>query len=291
MKRLIITILTVLSHLLINAQQINSITVSYQSSNQIMISSVYIGDNSTIIDFKYTIQDGNERPHLVKIGLETFYIEINQKKYKLKETIGISNNRFNNHQYEPGQVLTFSAIFDPIPSNTIFFNLIEGIGGTWNFYGVSLNSNEICQINVDEGRINGYDISNQNAEYKEKVSFQIINKHLYMQNIHTSKKTIDWGRLEITQLIRKTDEKYQYDEYTCKWTPQSTYNDKSEAIPVVLIYIDKYQVAQINIATDAGVISFVGKAQGNINQLKQFIINKPRVSQKSHRRQLTKKRN
>lgn len=67
------------------------------------------------------------------------YIRIGNRKYKLRSTYGIaSTDRVTLCQ--PGQLLEFTAIFDPIPDKERDnFDLIEGIDGTWNFYKVSIS--------------------------------------------------------------------------------------------------------------------------------------------------------
>lgn len=67
------------------------------------------------------------------------YIRIGKRKYRLQNTYGIaSTDRVTFCQ--PGQLLEFSAIFEPIPDKERDnFDLIEGIDGTWNFYKVSIS--------------------------------------------------------------------------------------------------------------------------------------------------------
>lgn len=67
------------------------------------------------------------------------YIRIGKRKYRLQNTYGIaSTDRVTFCQ--PGQLLEFSAIFEPIPDKERDnFDLIEGIDGTWNFYKISIS--------------------------------------------------------------------------------------------------------------------------------------------------------
>ena len=123
------------------AQSYSKIDYPYVGSSSVdyvYIKSLEFTDNYTRVDF-ITCYKGNY-VFLEKPGQRNaMYIRIGNKKYKLQSTYGIASaDRVTICQ--PGQLLEFTAFFDPIPEKERDnFDLIEGIDGGWNFYGVSIS--------------------------------------------------------------------------------------------------------------------------------------------------------
>lgn len=112
--------------------------VDKSTVDYVYIKTLEFTSNYTRIDF-ITCYKGNYI-FLEKPGQKNaMYIRIGNKKYKLQSTYGIaSTDRVTICQ--PGQLLEFTAFFDPIPDKERDnFDLIEGIDGTWNFYKVSIS--------------------------------------------------------------------------------------------------------------------------------------------------------
>ena len=112
--------------------------VTNATTDNVAIKAITFGRYETKIDFIacYTghyifLENAGQR--------NAMYIKIGKRKYNLQRTSGIaSTDRATICQ--PGQLLEFTAFFDPIPDHERDnFDLIEGIDGTWNFYKVSIS--------------------------------------------------------------------------------------------------------------------------------------------------------
>ena len=112
--------------------------VDKSTTDYVYIKCIELTGYQTRIDF-IACYSGNYI-FLEKVGeRNAMYIRIGSRKYKLRGTYGIaSTDRVTYCQ--PGDFLEFTAYFDPIPDNEREnFDLIEGIDGSWNFYGVSIS--------------------------------------------------------------------------------------------------------------------------------------------------------
>lgn len=117
--------------------------INSQSEKNLKIKKVERNSSSTIIEFEYTRTESEG----IYIYLSppnsdgAYYIQANGIKFLLLSTEGIANKDAVTIAY-PNKHVVFSAIFEPLPKSITKFDLIEGISGTWNFYGVDIsNSN------------------------------------------------------------------------------------------------------------------------------------------------------
>lgn len=112
--------------------------VGNSTTKDVYIKAITFRDTETRIDFitcytgHYIFLEGAGKRNAM-------YIRIGNRKYKLRRTFGIAEaDRITLCQ--PGKLLEFTAIFDPIPNKERDnFDLIEGIDGTWNYYKVSIS--------------------------------------------------------------------------------------------------------------------------------------------------------
>lgn len=112
--------------------------VGNSTTKDVYIKAITFRNTETRIDFitcytgHYIFLEGTGKRNAM-------YIRIGNRKYKLRSTYGIAEtDRVTLCQ--PGKLLEFTAIFDPIPNKERDnFDLIEGIDGTWNYYKVSIS--------------------------------------------------------------------------------------------------------------------------------------------------------
>lgn len=151
------------------AQTYNKIEYPYvgrSTIDYVCIKAITFSTYETRIDF-ISCYSGNYI-FLEKPGQRNaMYIKIGTRRYKLKNTYGIaSTDRITFCQ--PGQLLEFSAVFEPIPDKERDnFDLIEGFDGGWNFYTVSISKYLSRQKVPDLYAIGKRNWDEKN--YKEKV--------------------------------------------------------------------------------------------------------------------------
>lgn len=124
-----------------------------KTNEDVKIIKINRGDFSTTIDFEYV----NRESRAIYVFLSppntngAYDIRANGKNYKLLSTRGIGNADGITPAFQ-NKPVNFSATFEAIPKNITEFDLIEGTSGSWNFYGVQLNSNSSSSQNCDNIR-------------------------------------------------------------------------------------------------------------------------------------------
>ena len=113
----------------------------FQADKDIRITRVNLNNNYTTLYFEYVRGNSNDRYIYLAPpnSSEAYYIKVNGRKYKLITTSGIGS-RDGVTLSQKYVSIQFSATFEAIPKSTNSFDLIEGSLGSWNFYGVELNS-------------------------------------------------------------------------------------------------------------------------------------------------------
>lgn len=108
--------------------------------------------SNTIIRFKYI--NSSQKEHYILLNppnsSDAYFIQSNGMRFKLLKTEGIANKDQVTIAY-PNKPVMFSAFFEPLPSSIVKFDLIEGINGTWHFYGINLfeDSNSPIKSKID----------------------------------------------------------------------------------------------------------------------------------------------
>ncbi|MFZ4546537.1 MAG: hypothetical protein ACOYN4_03845 [Bacteroidales bacterium] len=111
-----------------------------QTEKDVKIEMVIRDSTFTVISFEYTRTTGNRTIFLGSPNTDkAYYIKTAEKIYKLISTHDISNDYFHATPVEINRPYYFSARFELIPENIKKFDLIEGVDGGWNFYGVELS--------------------------------------------------------------------------------------------------------------------------------------------------------
>lgn len=112
------------------------------------ITRVVKGKDRTKIDFIYTSKEKDTGRYIFLSPPNSrgaYFIRANNKKYSLLYTRGIAKKDGETIAYY-NKPITFSAYFDPIPSYTTKFDLIEGTDGSWHFYNVKLTKPTYQQV-------------------------------------------------------------------------------------------------------------------------------------------------
>lgn len=169
-----------------NAQSYQRIDYPYVGEGKSTVDHVFIKaitftQNFTQVDF-ITCYTGHYIFLSAPNHKDAMYIWMNDKKYKLIQTRGISS-KDGITSCQPGQLLEFSAIFEPIPDKDRGnFNLIEGLDGTWNFYDVSI-SKYLARTRIPDLRAMG-------QRNWEKVYYKNTNTTRNKPSSNTSKKSV-----------------------------------------------------------------------------------------------------
>ena len=122
------------------AQSIQYPKVVKQTAANVLITEIKTTASKTKISFVYynATEDRRQYFYLHAPGdLDVLYIKANGKIYKLLSTEDIAN-RDGVTYANPKETYSFSAYFEKLPPNVKSIDLIEGAGGSWNFYGISL---------------------------------------------------------------------------------------------------------------------------------------------------------
>ena len=122
------------------AQSIQYPKVVKQTAANVLITEIKTTASKTKISFVYynATEDRRQYFYLHAPGdLDVLYIKANGKIYKLLSTEDIAN-RDGVTYADPKETYSFSAYFEKLPPNVKSIDLIEGAGGSWNFYGISL---------------------------------------------------------------------------------------------------------------------------------------------------------
>ncbi len=153
MKRLAIVFLVFLFAIQAFAQTYPYPEVRMKTENDVFIKEVKSSNYATEITFIY--KNNEEEGNYIYLNLpghkDAYYIKANGVKYKLLGTKNISNID-GVTLVMPGDVIEFSAKFQKIPTNITNFDLIEGMSGEWNFYGVQLEKSETSVKSVSKFR-------------------------------------------------------------------------------------------------------------------------------------------
>ena len=121
-------------------QSANNPVVERKSVSNINIKSVVTNSYTTTIHFVYTNTENKGRYILLHPPghPDAYYLIANGKKYRLVGTQNIATvDRITSVM--PGKKIEFSASFEKLPGNVSKFDLIEGIKGDWDFYGVRVD--------------------------------------------------------------------------------------------------------------------------------------------------------
>lgn len=107
--------------------------------NEVYISSITFSSYETRIDFITHYYYAGEYINLEKPNMRNaMYIRAGKNKFNLRYTVGTAETK--GIICKQGQTLEFSAHFAPVPDEyRNQFDLIEGIDGTLNFYGISID--------------------------------------------------------------------------------------------------------------------------------------------------------
>lgn len=163
MKRILLTLTVLLIALKTFAQTVSYPDIERKGENDIYIKTVTTTDHYTQITFVYI--NSKSEGHYILLNLpghkDAYYIKANGQTYKLLSTQNIGNSN-GITEAMPGKIVEFSARFERLPSYTTSFDLIEGISGTWDFYGVQLKKSEKAsssstKFRVDYNYISVYD--------------------------------------------------------------------------------------------------------------------------------------
>ena len=163
MKKTILTLTALLFAINIFAQSVYYPDIERKGEKDVHIKTVTTTDFYTQITFIY--QNTKSEGHYILLNLpehkDAYYIKANGQIYKLLNTQNIGNiNGIT--AATPEKSVEFSARFERLPSYTTKFDLIEGISGNWDFYGVQLQkaetkSNSSSKFRVDYNYVSLYD--------------------------------------------------------------------------------------------------------------------------------------
>lgn len=137
---LIITLLFIAGLSNGKAQSIQYPKVEKQTAANVLITEIKTTGTRTKISFVYYngTEDRRQYFYLHSPGdLDAMYIKASGKIYNLLSTEDIAN-RDGVTYAGPKETYAFSAYFEKLPPNVKTIDLIEGKGGSWNFYGISL---------------------------------------------------------------------------------------------------------------------------------------------------------
>lgn len=182
MKRLVIVFLVLLFAIKSFAQTYSYPDVKMKTENDVFIKEVKTSNYATEITFVY--KNSEEDGHYIYLRIpghkDAYYIKANGVKYKLLGTKNISNI-YGVTAAMPGDVVEFSARFQKIPSNITQFDLIQGVIGEWNFYGVQLkesetSANSVSKFRNDYNFVSAYDPKTKTwGEWKQGDNTFVIN--------------------------------------------------------------------------------------------------------------------
>lgn len=269
---------------LVYAKEIEYPNVRYSSQSNIIIKRVQTFDTQTVVDFTYKSNENVERYIFLSPPKSdnAMYIRINNFRYKLLYTIRIGN-RDGITKCNPGQEITFTAVFEAIPRNASSFDLIEGKIGRWNFYGIQLdkeesNQIELCHLKIFRSYENEQDVT-MNGDSKAFLMLYLDKGELCLANVCPSYDSQSWGYLIVEDSKKvKIDNENASTFYYAKWYYQNSYDDKS-GIALVAIgqqgYTDK---AIVQISVDEYVWSYVTNVKGNLEKILYDNYNKNNTS-------------
>ena len=124
--------------------------VKRSTTNSVYIKAITITSTETRIDF-VTCFTGRYIFLSPPYNKNSMYIKCGKMTYRLKRTIGISEND-QETICEPNKILEFSAIFYPFinykHARNLEFDIIEGENGSWNFYNISTDKKLASEISL-----------------------------------------------------------------------------------------------------------------------------------------------
>ena len=223
------------------------------------ITSIQRSNINTRIDFEYTYpEQGGQYIYLNSPGTQNaYYIKANGEKFLLIETEGIGNRDGITAAYQDEPV-KFSAYFEPIPKVVDRIDLIEGVSGSWNFYGVELNNtksddalfNSSFEISKSFTKnfsfIYAIDTTTEPLEWQKftsniKFTFNKENKRLI-----ATKEDVEgiWLDIYFTEFITFDSEKETY--------VYGGFNKKTNSSCAVLLYLDGNIGIQMHKESDKG---------------------------------------
>jgi len=178
--------------------------------NDIYIKAVTTTELYTEITFEYLNSKSNGLYILLYPpgSTDAYYIKSNGQSYKLLSTQNIGNyDRVTLAM--TGKVVEFSARFEKLPSNTTQFDLIEGAGGTWNFYGVKLKSESANGTQSDEDKQfrNDYKFVSVRTPETKKWSELKESNNTFVFNINTNSDVKLFWASGKTEVFRKVSKK------------------------------------------------------------------------------------
>lgn len=98
---------------------------------------VRLSRDYTAITISYTNQSGKVSYQWCCIDKNT-HIIVDGKKYTLTKADGIEMAPNRTYFTQPGQLITFTLYFPPIPETASTIDLIESDDSTWKFYGIKI---------------------------------------------------------------------------------------------------------------------------------------------------------
>lgn len=158
--RFFLTFLLLASHLC--AQSVNYPDIDRKVAKDVYITSVHTNDYNTIVNFVYVNSDSKARYILLHPpgNSDAYFIRANGTRYELVGTQNIAAVDRITLVY-PGQKHEFSAWFEKLPYYTTSFDLIEGLKGDWDFFGIHLNKKDeeeqSSKFRIDHNYIAVYD--------------------------------------------------------------------------------------------------------------------------------------
>lgn len=191
MKKFIYLLIINLSVISLVSAQSYSPRISSQVDKNLNIVSIERTSANTIVRFEYKRTVPNE----IYIFLHSpdnknaYFIQANGVKYNLLMTEGIAN-KDGITLAPPFKTMKFSAFFKPIPTSIVRFDLIEGVDGQRNFYGVELLSEDITSIvspikknkseNISNPKTTEFQASNSDYSTSNTPKEEPISEYLIM---------------------------------------------------------------------------------------------------------------